>query len=195
MCSDWQDAESMVERTSTSIAIYHEHQPLNTVSRLLVAVPRYAEKEHDFISCFGQVRRLSSQIGARVVFFANEETQRALQALCRRPGKFLRASYREMEDWEDVLMIAKEMEADDMVVMISARHATASFNPLFKQIPDMLERFFGEHSWLLIYPQQQMGAAVPDVFLTDLPPTSGSWNLISRTKAWVLRQLRKRQVG
>ena len=195
LCSDWQDAESMVERTSTSIAIYHEHQPLNTVSRLLVAVPRYAEKEHDFISCFGQVRRLSSQIGARVVFFANEETQRALQALCRRPGKFLRASYREMEDWEDVLMIAKEMEADDMVVMISARHATASFNPLFKQIPDMLERFFSEHSWLLIYPQQQMGAAVPDVFLTDLPPTSGSWNLISRMKAWVLRQLRKRQVG
>lgn len=184
----------MVERTSTSIAIYHEHQPLNTVSRLLVAVPRYAEKEHDFISCFGQVRRLSSQIGARVVFFANEETQRALQALCRRPGKFLRASYREMEDWEDVLMIAKEMEADDMVVMISARHATASFNPLFRQIPDMLDRFFAEHSWLLIYPQQQMGATVPDVFLTDLPPTSRSWNLISRTKGWVLKQMRKRQL-
>ncbi|MGM9825623.1 MAG: cation:proton antiporter [Paludibacteraceae bacterium] len=195
LCSDWQDAESMVERTSTSIAIYHEHQPLNTVSRLLVAVPRYAEKEHDFISCFGQVRRLSSQIGARVVFFANEETQRALQALCRRPGKFLRASYREMEDWEDVLMIAKETEADDMVVMISARHATASYNPLFRQIPDMLERFFAEHSWLIIYPQQQMGAAVPDVFLTDQPPTSRSWNLITRTKAWLLKQLRKRQVG
>ena len=194
LCSDWQDAESMVERTSTSIAIYHEHQPLNTVSRLLVAVPRYAEKEHDFISCFGQVRRLSSQIGARVVFFANEETQRALQALCRRPGKFLRASYREMEDWEDVLMIAKETEADDMVVMISARHATASYNPLFRQIPDMLKRFFAEHSWLIIYPQQQMGAAVPDVFLTDQPPTSRSWNLISRTKAWLLKQLRKRQV-
>ncbi|MDY2943056.1 MAG: cation:proton antiporter [Paludibacteraceae bacterium] len=195
LCSDWQDAESMVERTSTSIAIYHEHQPLNTVSRLLVAVPRYAEKEHDFISCFGQVRRLSSQIGARVVFFANEETQRALQALCRRPGKFLRASYREMEDWEDVLMIAKETEADDMVVMISARHATASYNPLFRQIPDMLERFFAEHSWLIIYPQQQMGAAVPDVFLTDQPPTSRSWDLITRTKAWLLKQLRKRQVG
>ncbi len=195
LCSDWQDAESMVERTSTSIAIYHEHQPLNTVSRLLVAVPRYAEKEHDFISCFGQVRRLSSQIGARVVFFANEETQRALQALCRRPGKFLRASYREMEDWEDVLMIAKETEADDMVVLISARHATASYNPLFRQIPDMLERFFAEHSWLIIYPQQQMGAAVPDVFLTDQPPTSRSWNLISRTKEWLLKQLRKRQVG
>ena len=195
LCSDWQDAESIVERTSTSIAIYHEHQPLNTVSRLLVAVPRYAEKEHDFISCFGQVRRLSSQIGARVVFFANEETQRALQALCRRPGKFLRASYREMEDWEDVLMIAKETEADDMVVMISARHATASYNPLFRQIPDMLERFFAEHSWLIIYPQQQMGAAVPDVFLTDQPPTSRSWNLISRVKAWLFKQLRKRQVG
>ena len=31
LCSDWQDAESMVERTSTSIAIYHEHRRLRLV--------------------------------------------------------------------------------------------------------------------------------------------------------------------
>ena len=46
-----------------------------------------AEKEYDFISCFGQIRRLSSQIGAKVVFFANEDTQRILKAMSRRKGK------------------------------------------------------------------------------------------------------------
>ena len=193
IAADWDDAQRRIRRTSSSIAIYHEQQPLSTIDRLLVAVPRYAEKEHDFISCFGQIRRLSSQIGAKVVFFANEDTRPALQQLCRRPGKFLRASYREMEDWEDVLTIAKEMKADDMVVLVSARPATASYNPLFEQNAALLERFFTQHSWLVIYPQQQMGADVPDVFLTGAPPTSRSWNIITRTKRWLLRQLRKRQ--
>ena len=191
--SDWEEARQTVLHTSTSIAIYHERQPLNTISRLLVAVPRYAEKEHDFISCFGQIRRLSSQIGAKVVFFANEDTQQVLKELCRRPGKFLQATYREMQDWEDVLMIAKEMKADDMVVLLSARPATASYNPLFEQIPHILQQFFAQHSWLVIYPQQQVGCDVPDVFLTHTPPTSRSWNIITHTKQWLLRQLRKRQ--
>ena len=111
--SDWSEAKKLINSQHKAAIVYHPSQPLNTINRLLVAVPRYAEKEHDFISCFGLVRRLSSQLGAKVVFYTNEDTQRALQAFCRRKGKYLRASYREMENWEDVLMIAKQMAPDD----------------------------------------------------------------------------------
>lgn len=191
--ADWQEAQTLIERTGKSTAIYHETQPLNTISRLLVAVPRYAEKEHDFISCFGQIRRLSSQLGARVIFFANEDTQQVLKTLCRRSGKFLPASYREMEDWEDVLMMAKEAQHDDMIVMISARHATPSYNPLFDQIPDMLSRFFHAYSYLILYPQQHTGSEVNDVFLTDIPQPTRHWRILTKAKQWCLRTLRRHQ--
>lgn len=98
--SDWSEAKKLINSQHKAAIVYHPSQPLNTINRLLVAVPRYAEKEHDFISCFGLVRRLSSQLGAKVVFYTNEDTQRALQAFCRRKGKYLRASYREMENWK-----------------------------------------------------------------------------------------------
>ena len=190
---DWADARQIIEQRGKSTIVYHEVQPLNTINRLLVAVPRYAEKEYDFISCFGQIRRLSSQIGATVVFFANEDTQRVLKAMSRRKGKYLRASYREMGDWEEVLMMAKEAEKDDMIVMVSSRHATASYNPLFEQIPDMLERFFRQHNYLILYPEQQMGGEVRDVFLTDIPQPSRTWRMVTQTKQWFLRLLRRRQ--
>ena len=54
---NWQTIRQMVEHESCSVAVYEERQPLNTISRLMVAVPKYAEKEHDFITCFGLVRR------------------------------------------------------------------------------------------------------------------------------------------
>lgn len=190
---DWTEAYNLINSQSKAAIIYHPTQPINTISRLLVAIPRYAEKEHDFISCFGLVRRLSSQIGAKVVFFTNEETQKALQAFCRRKGKFLRASYREMEDWEDVLMIAKQMDKDDMIIMVNARPSTPSYNPLFEQVPDMLERFFKNHSYIVVYPEQETGNEIPDLLTGDNTPASKTWSFVSRIKKRILALLEKIQ--
>ncbi|MBQ3997936.1 MAG: cation:proton antiporter [Paludibacteraceae bacterium] len=191
--SDWSEATQLINSHSKAAIIYHPTQPINTINRLLVAVPRYAEKEHDFISCFGLVRRLSSQLGAKVVFFTNVDTQRALQAFCRRKGKYLRASYREMEDWEDVLMIAKQMAPDDLIVLINARPSTPSYNPLFEQVPKMVSRFFSSHSYMIVYPEQETGAAVPDILSGDQPQASKTWSIVSAIKIAVLRILEKIQ--
>ncbi|MBO4454531.1 MAG: cation:proton antiporter [Paludibacteraceae bacterium] len=183
---DWAEATHLINSQSKAAIIYHPVQPLNTISRILVAVPRYAEKEHDFISCFGFIRRLSSQIGAKVVFFTNEDTQRVLQAFCRRKGKFLRASYREMEDWEDALMMAKQMRRDDMIIMINARPSTPSYNPLFEHVPDMLTKFFSDHSYMVVYPEQETGATVPDLLTGDTTQASRTWKIVSALKQRIL---------
>lgn len=190
---DWSEATQLINSQRKAAIVYHPTQPINTISRILVAVPRYAEKERDFISCFGLIRRLSSQIGARVIFFTNEDTQIALQAFCRRKGKFLRASYREMENWEDVLMIAKQMKPDDLIVLINARPSTPSYNPLFEQVPNMLNRFFSDHSYLLVYPEQETGNAIPDLLTGDTTQASKTWHIVGAIKRWVLRTMEKIQ--
>ena len=191
--NDWQEAEQVVERSGKSVVIYHEHQPLNTINRLIVAVPRYAEKERDFISCFGQIRRLSSQIGARVIFYCNDATKRPIQALCARPGKYLRATYRELTGWEDVLQIAKYIQPDDMLVLLQARHATPSYNPLFVNVPRMLKEFFPNYSTLLLYPEQRTHAEGQDFLLTDIPQPSAIWRIVSSVKEWLLNIWRRPQ--
>lgn len=189
--ADWTDVQRQVEHISKSVLVYHESQPMNTISRLLVAVPRYAEKERDFITCFGLIRRLSGELGAKVVFYANPDTQVALRAMCRRPGKTLRAVFREMDDWEDVLMIAKEMRDDDMPVLLSSRKATASYNPLFEQIPQLLQQFFQDNNYMVVYPEQQTGGPDMDAFLMDVPQASTTWSMVSRVKGLLLRGYEK----
>ena len=187
--TEWTEAKTLINSQSKATIIYHPVQPLNTISRLLVAVPRYAEKEHDFISCFGLVRRLSSQIGARVIFFTNEDTQKVIQTFCRRKNKFLRAGYREMENWEDVLMIAKQMKPDDMIVLINARPSTPSYNPLFEQVPNMLTKFFATHNYMVVYPEQETGASIPDILTGDNTQASKTWSILSRLKKRVVSSL------
>ena len=185
--ADWQDVSNMVEHTSKSVIVYHEYQPINTINRLVVAVPRYAEKERDFITCFGLVRRLSGELGAQVVFYAHPDTQVALQAMCRRPGKYLRASFRNMDGWEEVGIISQTIVENDMLVFLSSRKSTASYNPLFEEIPTMLTQHFTQFSSMVVYPEQLTSGPDIDTLLVETPPASQTWLMITRVKQWVKR--------
>ena len=183
--ADWQDVLNMVEHTSKSVIVYHEAQPINTINRLVVAVPRYAEKERDFITCFGLVRRLSVELGAKVVFYAHPDTQVALQAMCCRPGKYLRASFRNMDGWEEVGIISQTIMDNDMLVLLSSRKSTASYHPLFEQIPTMLMQHFTSFSSMVVYPEQLTGGPDMDTLLMEIPPASKTWSMITGVKRWV----------
>lgn len=98
-----------------------------------------------------------------------------------------------MEDWEDVLMIAKQMAQDDMIVMVNARPSTPSFNPLFEQIPDMLGRFFSNHSYMIVYPEQETGNDIPDLLTGDTTQASKTWSFVSAVKQRILQRMEKRQ--
>lgn len=188
--ADWQDVSNLVEHTSKSVIVYHEAQPINTINRLVVAVPRYAEKERDFITCFGLVRRLAGELGAKVIFYAHPDTQIALQTICRRPGKYLRAAFRTMEGWEEVGILSQTIMDNDMLILLSSRKSTASYHPLFEEIPAMLTQHFTGFSSMVVYPEQLTGGPDMDTLLTEIPPASKTWSMITQAKQWVKRILR-----
>lgn len=90
-------------------------------------------------------------------------------------------------------MIAKQMKQDDLIVMVSARPSTPSYNPLFERIPDLLTRFFNDHSYLLVLPEQEAGRTNADLLHTDQTPASMTWSLVSSAKRILLRWLEKIQ--
>ena len=183
--ADWQDVSNMVEHTSKSVIVYHEAQPINTINRLVVAVPRYAEKERDFITCFGLVRRLAGELGAKVIFYAHADTQVALQTMCRRPGKYLRAAFRTMDGWEEIGILSQTIMDNDMLILLSSRKSTASYNPLFEEIPTMLSEHFTAYNSMVVYPEQLTGMPDMDALLTEMPPASKTWSMIGRVKRFV----------
>ena len=187
--ADWQDVSNMVEHTSKSVIVYHESQPINTINRLVVAVPRYAEKERDFITCFGLVRRLAGELGAKVIFYAHPDTQVALQAMCRRPGKYLRAAFRTMDGWEEIGILSQTIMDNDMLILLSSRKSTASYNPLFEEIPTMLGEYFTDYNSMVVYPEQLTGVPDMDTLLTEMPPASKTWSMIGRMKRFIKRIL------
>ncbi len=148
----------LVNNQSRQTTIYKASQPINTIKRMIVAIPANAEHENGFQAWFERIRQITSQLGCKTIFYANSETTELLQALCARPKKELTAEFIDLDAWEDFLLIAKEINNNDMLVVIQARKSTASYNPLFAKMPYMLYRFFKDNSWMVIYPEQQGSA-------------------------------------
>ena len=159
-------AGHLLSSVMEEILLYRQIQPLNTIERLRVAVPKHAQQETGFLQAFEHVRNLAMQTSARVTFYTNNETEQILRQLCLREKKRLSASFVEMEDWEDSLMIAKEMEENDMLVLILARPATVSYNPLFESTAYLISKFYQQYNILIVYPEQ-MGTSSVDSLIQD----------------------------
>jgi hypothetical protein len=97
-----------------------------------------------------------------------------------------------MENWEDVLMLAKQMKPDDMIVLFNARPATPSFNPLFEQLPSTVTTFFSNHSYMIVYPEQETGATVPDLLYSDNIQASRTWSSLIRLNRKIVFLLQTR---
>lgn len=176
--------DTLLKSVTQSIYIYKNIQPMNTIKRLLVAVPAHAERETGFLAWFDRIRQLSTQTGAKVCFYANEQTTGLLQALCARKQRGLvGAKFCELNDWEDFLLIAKDIKHNDMLVVVQARKATASYHPLFAKMPYMLEQFFSANSFLVIFPRQD-GTLEENgiIFNTTAQSPNGNFNFVGRIK-------------
>ena len=77
-----------------------------------------------------------------------------------------------------------------MLILLSSRKSTASYHPLFKDIPTMLTQYFTGYSSMVVYPEQLTGGPDMDTLLMEIPPTSKTWSMISRVKRFVLRMFR-----
>ena len=115
--------------------------------------------------------------------------------MCRRPGKYLRASFRNMDGWEEIGIISQTIVENDLLVFLSSRKSTASYNPLFEEIPKMLLQHFTRFSSMVVYPEQLTGSPDMDTLLTEIPPASKTWSIITRIKRIIKRMLHLDQLN
>ena len=180
--------------SAQTLLLYRQKQPLNTIEHIRVAVPLYAEKEEGFIDWYVRLRSLCQQTGAKVTFYTNKQTAQLIRQLSMAAPTRLSCAFKQMQDWEDVLMIAKDIKPNEMLTMVLARRGTVSYNPLFEEVPANLMAFFNQVNILLIIPSGQSEDALKGV-LHDMSDTAAKQHrsIMVKLKQLLLRRMRNRQ--
>lgn len=143
--------EDILNHSDVTTLIYKSVQPLSTMKRHLVVIPEQAEKEIGFTQWANRTGNLVQNTGARAVFYGTSQTLEQLQGVL---PKQVQAEYKEFGDWDDFLVVFRDVRPDDMLWVVMSRHDRISYNPGMNRIPGYLNKYFQANSFILVYPLQ-----------------------------------------
>ena len=144
--------ESILSKTNATTLIYKSVQPLSTVKRNVVIIPEKAEKEIGFPFWLVKVWNIGKNTGAKLVIYASQATINYLKEVNKKHPVDI--EFNEFSDWEDFLIISRDVKKDDNILIIMSRKNHLSFTNTMNKIPTYLNKYFSENNFLLIYPMQ-----------------------------------------
>lgn len=147
--------ENLLKNTYLQVMIVRFLIPVNTLRRIIVAVPPKAEFEHGFTRWITYMCRLSSQLGCRVHFYAPLRTLGYISGFIQKEFKDTRTVYSELENWEDLLLLTGQVNYDHLLVIVSARCGSISYDSSFEKLPTQVSKYFNNNSIMLLYPEQK----------------------------------------
>lgn len=155
--------EGILSKCNTTTLIYKPNQPLSTIKRHIIVVPERAEKEIGFPFWLIKVWNIARNTGAKLVFYGTENTINYIREL---NSKFPVESVSvEFSDWNDFLILSRDIRADDNLIIVMSRKDRPSYNPIMPKIPGFLNKYFQDINFMLIYPMQ---SGVGEDMVSDL---------------------------
>jgi len=145
-------AEGILSRCNTTTLIYKSVQPLPTVKRHLVVVPDRAEREIGFAFWLVKVWNIARNTGAKLVFYGSNQTLAYIRAVQKKHP--VNSEFNNFYDWNDFLILARDLRPDDCMIIVLSRREHASYHPNMAKIREYLNKYFQANSFIIVYPMQ-----------------------------------------
>lgn len=159
-------AQGVLQKCNTTTIIYRPVQTFGTISRNLIFVPDNAEKEMGFPFWLVKIWNIGKNTGAKLVFYGSEEVLALLKEIHRKHP--VEAEFREFSDWDDFLILGRDVKSNDNLVFVLSRKNYPSYHPLMAKTSTYLNKYFSNNNFILIYPQQA-GVEFGDSFNPTMP--------------------------
>lgn len=173
--------EQLLSRTHKMVLISRCFIPVSTITRIVVYVPDKAQYESGFSLWIMGLGNLTRQLGCRIIFMCNPEVQTYIRGVIHQERYDIRHEYRQMDDWDDFVLLANRILDDDLFVVVSARKASVSFDAAMEELPAFLQKYFSRNNLVVLYPEQSGTELQAESFVA---PLSGELNA-SPSEIWL----------
>jgi len=146
--------DRIIDETTVQLLICKLNFPVNTIKRLVVAISANAEHEAGFPGWVNTILQLTKEAGARLTIYSTEKTFKALNDYNTNSDAAIEIFFIPFYDWDDFLILTKEIEKNDLFMAVLARQHTLAYHPGMDKIPRYLSRYFKEVSFAVLYPEQ-----------------------------------------
>ncbi|CAN5359374.1 cation:proton antiporter [soil metagenome] len=148
--------DNLLQNSEQMVLVTRVLYPLNIMKNIVVAVAPNAEAEPGYLRWIKTLKSLSKQTGAGLIFHGGREQNLKISRALNATKPTVEASFKTFNDWEDFLILAREVSKDDLLVVISARKGTISYNTFLDRVPNHLSKHFQDQNFVIIFPEQNL---------------------------------------
>ncbi|MCC8174422.1 MAG: cation:proton antiporter [Odoribacter sp.] len=145
-------AEGVLSRCPTTTFVYRSVQPLSTIKRYIMVTPPHAEQEVGFGYWLIRVWNLVRNSGSKIVFYTTPVIISLIKEIKTKHN--IDADFKEFSDWNDFLILARDVNDDDALMVVMSRKNCPSYSRQMVMVPSYMNKYFQSNSCILIYPIQ-----------------------------------------
>ncbi len=147
--------DQLMEQSDETILVSKIDQPINTMERVILAVPPMAQYEPGFGNSFQTIKKLINQLGARLLVLGVESNLSLLKPFIEKQKPELSASYQVISNWNRVTDSIRESYGEhDLVVLFSSRRGGIAWQPSFERLPGQIITDVKPENFIIVYPAE-----------------------------------------
>lgn len=148
---------NVLSRTSEMLIVQHLQQPINTFKKIILVVPQNAEFEKGFQLWVGKIKKLNAELSSELVIYCDEKSVLKIKEQINSGKQKVNAKFEILNDFEDFLIVSKDIKRDTLLILVSARKGSISYGFAHEKINTVLSKYFVENSFMIIYPEVNQG--------------------------------------
>lgn len=144
--------EGILAKNNTTTFVYKPAQPISTIKRHIIVIPKNAENEIGFPFWLLKIWNIGRNTGAKLQFYGHQKSMHEIQEIHKKHP--IEAEFKVFEEWDDFLILSRDIKIDDCLVVVMSREKKLSYQNNMKNIPNYLNKYFHDNSFILVYPMQ-----------------------------------------
>lgn len=144
---------SIINNVDKNLFVCHLDKLLMSQKRIILLAPPLAEKENGFETWLQKIIKLSQELSVPVVLFGTESTSDAIRSKLKEMRWNASFTFNLFDEWEDFLVLGRQIKPDDLLILISARKNSVSYLDYLDHIPTKLEKYFKTNNKIIVFPK------------------------------------------
>ncbi len=145
--------DNIIQDTDKNIFVCFIDKPLITCKKMIILAPPFCELEMGFELWLYKIINLSQELSIGITCFCNRKTRIAMDNFIKKT-KPVSIQFNNFGEWNDFLVLSRNISENDLLVFISARKDAASYHSYMDNLSMKLEKHFPVNLKILVYSQQ-----------------------------------------
>lgn len=153
--------EKLLDDPEPELLVARLMHPLNTMTRILLAIPPRAEREPGFLAVSSTAKMIAAKLSCPVVILGEKQAEKVIKRQLSAAKPAAEFKIEAIESWEGLQQaLADRITSNDLLMLYAPREGSLGWKAALDRIPRQIAERFPDANFVVSYPPEPAAATM-----------------------------------